>query len=289
MGMAEKQLCATCGRVAYCDEHHAMGRAHTPGLTVPACAGSCHPVLNEKQAASGVVLDHDQVRSAEETAWAFLRGTSDPLALMAFHHPDLGPDVAARDELSVVALGRLYDLVARPDGGEGVAGPSPRRNDVRAAGRRGRREDRSTPSGPTRVKEPHADRARIAQMAKLISDGVRELPQADALGAWPEEVAQAAQACGRSVEMLQVIEEAGGGENYMRVVEHGLAIQDALNEQIAVAAQLSDLDDRTWTLVKRTERLGDLTTAFMRQLADCADLQEARELLDRFVAEALAV
>ena len=126
-------------------------------------------------------------------------------------------------------------------------------------------------------------------MAKLISDGVRELPQADALGAWPEEVAQAAQACGRSVEMLQVIEEAGGGENYMRVVEHGLAIQDALNEQIAVAAQLSDLDDRTWTLVKRTERLGDLTTAFMRQLADCADLQEARELLDRFVAEALAV
>lgn len=117
----------TCGRLSYCDDHHPLGRAHVPSVTISACVRTCHRVLNERQAIAGMVRDHSAERGEAEQVWAFASGLADVLFVRGLGSTRIGEAQLDREQLEIATLGRALDLVMRAVGDPGISGPNPRK------------------------------------------------------------------------------------------------------------------------------------------------------------------
>jgi len=174
-----KGVCATCGRLAYCDDHHPLGRAHVPGVTISACVRDCHLILNERQAISGMVRDHAVQRGEAEQLWAFVSGLGDVLLVRGFGSTRIGQGKLERELLEIATLGRVVDFVTRSLGEVGIGGPSPRKTDLRVAGRRrSRNPDRSRPHRSAPEPDAATDLEQADQLARTVLGAIASLPLA---------------------------------------------------------------------------------------------------------------
>lgn len=279
----ERRLCPTCGRVAVCDEHHPMAQAHVPGFTVPACVASCHPVLTERQMIGGIVLDHDADRGDGENAWAFLRGMSDLLGLVARSIPGLGAEEAQRDERMTINLGRAIDLTLRSGSQDGIEGPNPRANDLRVAGRRHfRRAVRDQPrqEPPSLDDKTMVDRMRV--LSRAMVDGQEALPDHFIDPAMKE----AAQMLAGSVDALfaaiGMLDERERDADVFACIAEGIRRATAVSEK-RQAAETAEQMAAARPEIESHEEFTARYLEFMAALAHAGSGDEAEQALDRLI------
>ena len=282
-----KALCATCGRLSYCDDHHPLGRAHVPRVTIPACVHTCHPVLNERQAIAGMVRDHDEPREEAEHMWAFASGLADVLFVRGLGSTRIDKARLNREQLEIATLGRVVDLVTRSLGEPGIGGPSPRKTDLRVAGRRrSRNPDRSRPHRLHPEPDAATDLERSDQIARAVQSAIASLPRvdlsSDIVDAWDLVVARLPNVHARLTELADRGREADLFEVLKEADRHRAAAIAALGE-VKVTADLGHV----------LPHAGPFSASFAHALAflvelagaDCADRAEAA--VDRFRAAVL--
>jgi hypothetical protein len=256
-----------------------MGSAHTPEVTIASC-WECHAVLNERQADAGMVRDHSVERSDQETAYAFDAGLSGALSLLALHHPALGPEVAASEDLFAARMGRVLDVVGRAAGEPAIGGPEPRRNDLRRAGRRGRREDRSQPRHSTGIAGPAGDRERMVEIASAVGGAVAALPQAEQLGQWGRDVQHTTDHAAELYDRNEWLESIGRGEDLAAVCAHGSHIQRAYEKAVAPIDQVEEYVEAVPDH-RRVMMFSERWMAFLLDLLDAGTPADAGVVLDK--------
>lgn len=276
----EKQLCPTCGRVSYCDRHHPLGEVHAPAITIPSCIDQCHPTASERQQVAGVALEHDRELPFAERLWAFDSGLSDLLFLTAFNKPYLGEPEARAVERSASAVGRLADRVARSVGEPGIEGPSPRANAMRLAGRRTwRRPDRSVPAEPHPF-DPETAPQRVQALLGVVAEAIETMPPHDRV----DEVLSLAQSITESISVLGErcgeLEARGHGPTLMRCLAVGRDHRQTATEALERVHTPRDGYEAAPAIQSYTA-YGDSFLAFLRELSEARDVEEAEAALRR--------
>lgn len=276
-----KGVCATCGRIAYCDAHHVLGRAHVPDVTVPACVRTCHPVLNERQAIAEMVRDHGSRRGEGEAFWAFASGLGDVLFVRGFSSARIKEGELQRQEAAITTLGRMVDLVYRAAGEIGIAGPNPRKTDLRVAGRRrSRNPDRSRPNQRPPAPDPATDFEPSDQLARCVRGAIASLPRSDLFGdiveAWGLLVARLPNVSLRLHELAVRGREADLFEGLREGTRR-------LDEGIAAFARVERIEDfaAAWPYTARFAAFFSSASAFLRDLAAAETADQGEAALDR--------
>jgi hypothetical protein len=288
-GPRERRLCPTCGRVGYCDVHHPMGRAHVPDVVVDACVRVCHPVLGERHRNAGVVLDHGVERGAGEDVWAFASGIGDLLFLLAWNTPELGEQEARAAEAIDVAQGRVLDLVARAAGGDGIGGPEPRRNTMRIARRRHKRNaDQSTPALNAPRSDPDTARERMAQLGEAFAGAMGAMTAHGASGEYVNAARVIADRQAVLFERFNELEDRGRADDLYACIQVGLDHRAATTDALQAVAQVNDLPER-WPTAQAYEEFISRYTTFMVELSEATDADAAEQALDQLTAAVLPV
>jgi hypothetical protein len=264
-----------------------MGRAHFPDVVVDACAKECHPVLGERHANAGVVLEHGVERGTGEDVWAFASGIGDLLFLLAWNTPELGEDEARATEAMDVAYGRTSDVVARAGGAEGIAGPDPRSNAMRVARRRGTRHvDRSTPRRDAPPRDPDTELERMAQLSEAVAGGIAAMADHGA----SDEYVNAARAIADGQRVLfdrfNELEARGRADDLFACIGVGLEHRAATTGALQAVGQVGDLPER-WPVAQAYDKFISRYTTFMVELTEAADADAAERALHRLVADVL--
>ena len=282
-----KSICPTCGRAAVlCEKHHPLGSAHAPKVTIDECVVSCHPVLGERHLDGGVQLDHDANRSEAESAWALLRGLSDLNTLLALNTPWLAEPAAERTERLGMTSGRLVDMLYRSGGDGCIAGPDPRANDLRRAGRRGRRvTDISRPRKPAPPPNPSSDGDRMKALLEAFAGAIGYLA-ADAQ--MPRVEARLRRLAGSSDELAErfhELERRGREDEFKEALDHSAgALLDTLILQLQQLEEPEDLIGSQHELM----RIAPMTDRFFRfaeALLDTNDADQWEALLETYLVE----
>jgi hypothetical protein len=235
----------------------------------------------------GIVRDHDVDRSDAEDVWAFLRGTSDLLHLVALSVPELGAEEASRDERMTVSLGRALDMASRAAGEDGIEGPNPRANDLRVAGRRHfRRPDRSK---PLRDAPPFDESTALDRMKQLTETLVRaqdSLPDRltrPEMKAAARDIAASMDAVFAGVGMLS---DRGRDDDLFACLREGFRRARAVNESLETAESLADID-RAGPAMADYDEFRDCYLAFIQTVAKADGADAAERTLDRLMASVL--
>ena len=105
-------------------------------------------------------------------------GLADVLFMRGLGSTRIGEAQLDREQLEIATLGRALDSVMRAVGEPGISGPSPRKTDLRVAGRRrSHNPDRSRPHRPHPEPDPAADLERSDQIVHAVQGAIASLPR----------------------------------------------------------------------------------------------------------------
>ena len=244
-------------------------------------------MLNERQAIAGMVRDHDEPREEAEHMWAFASGLADVLFVRGLGSTRIDKARLNREQLEIATLGRVVDLVTRSLGEAGICGPSPRKTDLRVAGRRhSRNPNRSRPHRPHPEPDAATDLERSDSIARAVQGAMTSLPQVDLsrgiAKTWDLFVARLPRVYARLNELATRGREADLFEALQEVDRHRAAAIAALGE-VESTADLGQALPHAAPFASHFAR----ALAFLVELASAESADRAEAALDRFRAAVL--
>jgi len=226
-------------------------------------------------------------RGEGEQFGAFASGLGDVLFVRGFSSARMDEQDLQRQQVAIATLGRMIDLVYRSLGETGVAGPNPRKTDLRIAGRRrSRNPDRSRPHQRPPASDPATELERSDQLARCVLGAIKSLPHGhlfeDLLDVWEALVTRLPAVS----SLLYELEARGREPDLFECLREGTG---RLGGAIAEFAAVSTVEGfaSAWSAVGPFTAFIDCTLSFVRDLTTAATAEEVEVALERYHAAVL--